>query len=302
MIPSLHQLINKCRPAGLAVVALLAIVPCAIGQNFTMRLWDQVPNRVAGHDAEQADSTDIVRISKVSDPTIEVFLPARSHATGQAVLICPGGGYQILAYDWEGTDIAKWLNGQGIAGIVLKYRLPDPAISEKPHLAPLQDAKQAMRLAKRYAPKWGIDPDKVGVMGFSAGGHLAATLGTQFDQDGRPAFMVLVYPVVSMKDGVTHRWSRKRLIGDNPTQALIDRYSAEANVAANTPPTFLLHATDDKGVPVENSLLMYGALKTNNVPVEMHILPEGGHGFALGIGKKTVARWPGYLADWLAER
>ena len=271
------------------------------GQSFKLPLWEgDIPNRRPNQEREVTDSDDIVKIYKVQQPTIEVFLPSKRNATGQAVLICPGGSYITLAYDWEGTDIAKWLNSQGIAGIVLKYRLPDSISSMVRHKTPMLDAEQAMILIRKHAGEWNIDTKKVGVMGFSAGGHLASTLGTHFTSSAtRPDFMVLVYPVISMKEGVTHIWSRRFLLGYDAGKQLIGQYSNETRVSGNTPPTFLIHSADDDGVPVQNSLLFFEALHAHKVPTEMHIFPEGGHGYGLGNNKPYVNGWPNLLLRWL---
>ena len=296
-----------------ACLTLLAYLPMH-AQTTTLPLYPsgKVPNWKEAGEKEVRNSGDIAVISKVQVPDIAVYLPAKRNATGQAVLVCPGGGYAVLAYDWEGSDIAKWLNSKGIAAIVLKYRLPNAKSNITPHLTPLMDAKRGMRHIRAHAAEWNINPGKVGVMGFSAGGHLASTLGTQFDagdasaQDSierfssRPDFMVLVYPVISMNSKYTHSGSKGNLLGANPDTALVQRYSGELNVTTATPPTFLIHATDDTAVPVENSLLFYGALKDKNVPAEMHIYPYGGHGFGLAIGKGYLQTWNERLADWLA--
>jgi acetyl esterase/lipase len=247
----------------------------------------------------------------VQSPDIAVFLPAKNNATGQAVIICPGGGYGILAYNWEGTDPAKLLNAKGIAAIVLKYRLPNSKNNVVPHLSPLADAKRALRMVRFYATKWNINKNQIGIMGFSAGGHLASTLGTHFDsgnaaspdsieqQSSRPDFMVLVYPVISMTKEIMHKGSRNNLIGEKADSALAKYYSNELQVTNQTPPTFIVHASDDKGVPVENSLLFYQALKDHGIPVEMHIFPVGGHGFGLAIGKGTLEKWSELCVEWI---
>jgi acetyl esterase/lipase len=237
-------------------------------QDITIPLWPagKVPNYQKSDEVEKIENADIVRISKVQSPDITVFLPAKKNSTGQAVIICPGGGYGILAYDWEGTDIAKLLNSKGITAIVLKYRLPSPKSSITPHLTPLMDAKRAMRIVRANADKWGIKKNNIGIMGFSAGGHLASTLATHFDggdknskdsieqQSSRPDFAVLIYPVITMNQSFTHMGSRNNLLGNNPDSSLVNLYSNELQVTKQTPPTFLLHATDDGAVPVENSL------------------------------------------------
>jgi acetyl esterase/lipase len=273
----------------------------SFSQSMKINLWPEgkIPLRINNTIQEESISTDIIRIGKVQIPQIEVYLPNKKSATGQGVIICPGGGYSILAYDWEGTDVAKLLNANGIAAFVLKYRLPDSLSSTAPNQVPLIDAKQAMRLVREKASEWNILPNKIGIMGFSAGGHLAATLSTHFEKDTRPDFSILIYPVISMDKNITHMGSRTNLIGKNPTDAMIKLYSNELHVTGKTPPSFLIHATDDDGVPVENSLLYYQALKKNKVPAEMHIYPFGGHGFGLANGNKSLDSWPRLMINWL---
>ena len=275
----------------------------AYSQNMKINLWPDgnIPLSIKNNLQEQVESTDIIRISKVQIPQLEVFIPNKKAATGQAVIICPGGGYARLAYDWEGTDIAKLLNAHGIAAFVLKYRLPDSLSSSAPEQTPLVDAQQAIRLVRAGAEKWNINPAKVGIMGFSAGGHLASTLSTHFDQSTRPDFSILIYPVITMDKLNAHTGSRKNLLGDHPSEELIHKYSNELQITAQTPPTFILHATDDTTVPVENSLLYYKSLKNNKVPVALHIFPTGGHGFGLALGKGGLEKWPNLLIDWMKE-
>lgn len=286
----------------------------AFSQNHTLNLWPGLPPlQKVSDQQEKFVQEGIVRISNVQIPTIEVYLPTQQISTGEAVVIFPGGGYGILAYDWEGTDFAKWLNSQGIAGIVVKYRLPlSPSLTD-PKEVPLLDAQRAIRLVRQYAESWKINPSKVGIMGFSAGGHLAATLSASFahqlplekdaidNLSARPDFSILVYPVISFQGAPTHGGSRKNLIGDPANPELIKRFSNELQVTANTPPTFLVHAQDDKAVPLENSLLYYQALHAKGVKAALHIYPTGGHGFAFGLGKEAVSGWREVLLGWLKE-
>jgi len=284
----------------------------AMAQNYTLPLWDGTPPLQKDMNLqEDVRDENIIRIANVQTPTIEVYLPNKQIATGEAVVIYPGGGYAILAYDWEGTDFAKWLNSQGIAGIVVKYRLPISESLTDPKEVPLLDAQRAIRMTRANAEAWNIDPGKVGVMGFSAGGHLASTVSTQYDLEvdrakdaidalsARPDFSILVYPVISFRDAAVHSGSRKNLIGENASQELQDRFSGELNVDENTPPTFLVHAQDDKGVPIENSLLYYNALNKHGIPASLHIYPKGGHGFGFGMGKGAVENWRSVLLDWI---
>src|SRR5688500_17449078 len=243
-------------------------------QEHKLLLWPSgnVPNYKKTVEVEKRDSGNFVSVSLVQQPAIEVYLPSKQNATGQAVVICPGGGYGFLAYDWEGTDIAKWLNANGIAAIVVKYRLPISKSNIDPKLSPLLDAQRAIRTVRANAEKWNIKRDKIGIMGFSAGGHLASTAGTHFDkgnpnasdsidnQSSRPDFMILMYPVITMLRQSMHQGSRNNLIGANADSATVKNYSNELQVTKETPPTLLIHSTDDKTVPVENSLVFYQAL------------------------------------------
>lgn len=285
----------------------------SFSQEFVMSLWPEgkIPNYKKTDEKEKIDSGETIKISLVQSPQITVYLPARRSATGQAVIICPGGGYQYLSYNWEGTDPARWLNSKGIAAIVLKYRLPNSKSNIKPELSPLLDAKRAIRMVRFYAAKWDVKKNMIGIMGFSAGGHLASTLLTHFDvgdktstdpieqESSRPDFGILIYPVISMSKPIMHTGSRNNLIGEHPDSALAKYHSNELQVTSQTPPTFIVHATDDKTIPVENSLLFYQALRDNNVSAEMHIFPKGGHGFGLGIDRGEVENWPDLCIQWL---
>jgi acetyl esterase/lipase len=285
------------------------IVPA---QEFRLPLYSgAIPNSKNTGDSEKTERTDITFITHVQVPDIAVYLPTKKLATGQAVVICPGGGYWGLAYDLEGTDIARLLNSMGVAAIILKYRLPLYGNTIEPHKAPLMDAQRAMRLVRHNAPKWNINPSKIGIMGFSAGGHLASTLGTHFDpgnrmasdsvekESCRPDFMILMYPVISFTDSGMHVGSKEALIGKVPDPMLARYYSNELQVKDDTPPAFIVHADDDNGVPVENSLLMYKALRARHIPAELHILSEGEHGFGLGTGNDHIASWTNSLKLWL---
>ena len=280
---------------------------------ITLPLWEDDPPNSKVSEAEERGWTDkVLRIERVQTPAIEAHLPASIVANGQAVVVCPGGGYRYLSYEWEGTEIANWLNAHGIAAIVLKYRLPDDDSNVEPKLSPLLDAQRAMRLTRHHATEWGIDPARVGVMGFSAGGHLASTLGTHFDLgnanasdpvdrlSSRPDFMILMYPVVTMLEGVAHAGSRRMLLGDSPSDADLRMYSNELQVTDATPPTFIVHSQDDATVPVANSIGFYEALLAHKVPVEMHLYPYGGHGFGLALGRGRLEGWSDLCLDWLA--
>lgn len=253
-------------------------------------------------------------VSHVTVPTLTVYLPPAGTATGAGVVVCPGGGYHGVAIDKEGHDIARWLNRFGVAGFVLKYRSPSAAKGpqSRPY-GPLRDAQRALRLVRSRAGEWGIRPDCLGILGFSAGGHLAASASTRFaDSDEpdpalaalscRPDFTVLIYPVVSFTaDGVTHVGSRNNLLGPNPPEELKRRFSCELQVGKDTPPAFLVQ-TEDDAVPVANSILYYQALKQAGVPAEMHLYPEGGHGYGMRVRGFGVDTWPDRCREWLLRR
>jgi acetyl esterase/lipase len=291
----------------LALTLTLQPYHIAKSQELKMQLWPGKGDTTG----EILETSNIMWIKNVQVPDIRVYLPTKQSATGQAVLVCPGGGYMGLAYDWEGKDIAKWLNAYGIAAVVLKYRLPSAFHDSLKHIYALEDAQRAIRITRQHAGEWNISPDKVGVMGFSAGGHLAATLGTCYDVQGphkaesidtisaRPDFMILMYPVITMGELATHMGSRKALLGEQPDPGMIRRYSPEVLVNDRTPPAFIVHAYDDKVVPVENSMLMFQALRAHSVPAEMHIFPAGGHGFSLATKPGMPHSWPALCIEWM---
>ncbi|OHB73791.1 MAG: 1,4-beta-xylanase [Planctomycetes bacterium RBG_16_55_9] len=246
-------------------------------------------------------------------PSLTVYLPAKEKANGAAVVIFPGGGYGHLAVDHEGHQIAQWLNSLGVAGFIVKYRHSRSGAGYG-HPAPLQDAQRAIRLIRSRAKQWNVDPSRIGIIGFSAGGHLASSAGTHFqtrysqakdaidELSCRPDFMILMYPVVSFTESFTHKGSRKNLLGENPDKELVESLSNERQVTPQTPPTFLVHADDDKVVPPENSLYFYLALRKANVPAEMHVYEKGGHGFGPGVGKGACSSWMPRCADWMKGR
>lgn len=224
----------------------------------------------------------------VTKPTLEIYLPEKGQGRTTAVLIVPGGGYGVVVYQGEGIGTAKQLAKAGMAAFVLKYRLPDDSVMVDKTIGPLQDAQQAIKLIRENAAKWNVDENKVGIIGFSAGGHLASTAATQFQKalvqnskntPLRPDFQIVVYPVISMQDSLMHSGSRRSLLGNSPSKELVNLYSSELQVTAQTPPTYITHAADDKTVDVENSIRYFQSLRRNGVEVEMHIYPKGGHGF-----------------------
>jgi acetyl esterase/lipase len=243
--------------------------------------------------------------SGVTKPTIEIYLPEKENSTGAAVVICPGGGYAVVVYQAEGIRTAEEFAKNGIAAFILKYRLPSDLTMIDKAIGPLQDAQQAIKIVRENASKWGINPDKIGIMGFSAGGHLASTEATHYrtsvieNKDStnlRPDFQILVYPVISMQDGLTHLGSRTNLLGDNPSKKLIDEFSNELHVDVNTPPAYITQAGDDKTVDVDNSIVYYEALRHHNVAAELHLYPHGGHGFVLRLKTED---WMAPIFKWM---
>jgi acetyl esterase/lipase len=287
------------RAASSIIVALVVASP-ADAQDATrpspMPLWVGGAPGAAGR-----DSADV--------PTISLYLPVDPKPTGAAIVICPGGAYGFLA-DHEGHTIALWLNSVGVTAVVLKYRL-GPRYH---HPAPLQDVARAIRTVRARAAEWGIDPGKIGIMGFSAGGHLASTIATHFDAgdpaspdpiervSSRPDIAVLAYPVISMADGITHAGSRRNLLGDTPSADLVAELSNENHVTPQTPPTFLFHTADDAVVPVENSLRFAAALRAAHVPYELHVFEHGAHGVGLAADNLVLGAWPALLRAWLRTR
>ena len=283
-------------------------------QTVTLKLWPEgIPGSISDPSyIEKIITTDgrITRCNNVVTPDLTVFLPAPEKANGAAVMICPGGGYGTLAFDHEGNAIAKWLNDNGIAGIILKYRLPSDQIMKDKSVGPLQDAQEAMRVIRRHASEWKIDPEKVGVIGFSAGGHLASTISTHYAENvydvkdntsARPDFSLLIYPVISMDTLITHRGSRNNLLGLKPGDDLVKRFSNELQITADTPPAFLVHSSDDNAVPVMNSINYYKGLQKNKIPAELHIFQKGGHGYGLAPNGGTESAWSGLCLKWLMQ-
>jgi acetyl esterase/lipase len=300
-----NNMMKITRAAGLTIVILFIISGSILAQQVIPLYEGAIPNSIKGPNKEIETSWHAA--IKVSQPTLTVFAPPASLANGTAVIICPGGGYMALSIKIEGSDIAQKLNALGITAFVLKYRLPDDSIMVDKSIGPLQDAQKAILIVKTRAKEWGVDTTKVGIMGFSAGGHLASTAGTHFNKSFienplsislRPGFMILVYPVISLSDSIGHKGSREALIGKHPDQKEIAYFSNELQVTPNTPPAFLIHAGDDKTVSVKNSVEFYLALQRNKVPAGMHIFPKGLHVFLLEPAKST---WFGYCAKWMQE-
>jgi acetyl esterase/lipase len=250
-----------------------------------------------------------LRIKKVKIPTLTMFTPLHGEAYGTAVLICPGGGYSHLAFNKEGVDIAKWFNSIGITAFVLKYRLPSDSIMKDKTIGPLMDAQKAIRIIRSNAEKWDINPNRIGVVGFSAGGHLASTLCTHYNEkvydadtiSAKPDFSILGYPVISMELKITHMGSRENLLGMNPDEEQVIKFSNDQQVNRNTPPAFLFLAEDDNTVPIQNSINYFKALSKFKIPAELHIYEKGGHGFGLAKKGGTASEWPDACKNWLKE-
>jgi len=302
----------KTKAIIILLIFINALMMNSTAQTLTLKLWpDGIPgSKTDASYVEKITTTDgrITRCEKVVTPDLTIFLPAPEKANGAAVLICPGGGYGVLAFDHEGNAIAKWLNDNGIAGIILKYRLPSDQIMIDKSIGPLQDAQEAIRIIRRNAVSWKINPDKIGVIGFSAGGHLASTLSTHYAEkvydvkdntSARPDFSLLIYPVVSFDTAITHRGSRNNLIGLKPGEEQVRRFSNELQITASTPPAFLVHSADDKAVPVMNSIGYFKGLQKNNIPAELHIFQKGGHGYGLSPNGGTESSWPDLCIKWL---
>lgn len=242
-------------------------------------------------------------------PRITVCPASKEKATGAGIVVCPGGGYGGQAMDHEGYQIAAWLNGEGISAFILEYR-----VAPYRHPIPLGDAQRALRLVRSRAAEWNVDPKRLGILGFSAGGHLVSTVGTHFDmgkpeaadpidrESARPDFMVLCYPVITFKPPYAHMGSRKNLLGDNPDPALVENLSNETQVTADTPPAFLFHTSGDSGVPPENSVMFYSALHKAGVPAEMHIFEKGEHGVGLAPDDPALSVWPKLCIEWIRGR
>lgn len=294
-----------------AAIIMASLHTKVSGQEVTPLYDKKIPGSkdVTDNEKSETGTDSILRISKVTKPTLTAYLPAKQNKAGTAVIICPGGGYTILAAGHEGADVAKRFNEMGIAAFVLKYRIPDDSAMTNKETAPLQDAQRAIQLVRKGAKKWNINPDKIGIMGFSAGGHLASTAGTHFQTSYidnsentslRPDFMILVYPVISFSDSIGHTGSRDNLLGKNPSPEKIKEYSNEMQVTSKTPPAFLVHAKDDDVVNVKNTLYFAEALKKNNVPVEVYLYEKGGHGFGMNNRTSNI-KWMDNVEQWMKK-
>lgn len=298
------------RPLFLFMLSSLLPFSTLLGQMEFPLYIGNIPYAIPVENKEEIETRPegIRFFRKTSIPTLTVFKP--ESANGQAVLILPGGGYSGTAFDHEGIDVAKFLNKNGITAVILRYRIPNDKYCTQKHLAPLRDALEGIRYVRRKAKEWNVKENRIGVMGFSAGGHLAATTSTLYDKNvvdipkdsisGRPDFSILIYPVITFSDPFLHGGSKRNLLGENPDSSLISLFSPEKQIVRNTPPAFLVHAADDKTVHVQNSILYYQASISQGLKVEMHLYPEGGHGFGLK-NKTTNDYWPDRLINWLSK-
>lgn len=290
---------------------LLILAGNLSSQNKTINLWNgKVPGAIPNSSYQQKVDAPDNWIEKqfIIEPTLDLYQAPAEKANGTAVIICPGGGYWGLAFAHEGIDVAKWFNSMGITAFVLKYRLPDNSIMVDKSIGPMQDGQEAIRMVRRHAKEWGINPHKIGIMGFSAGGHLASTLSTHYNEkvydqadntSARPDFSLLIYPVISMDKNITHMGSRNNLLGENPSQEQVKHFSNELQVNSKTPPAFLVHSIDDGAVPVQNSINYALAMHESNVPCELHLYEKGGHGYGLGQSTDTESTWPEACRKWL---
>jgi acetyl esterase/lipase len=293
---------------ALFTLIFIAMAFTGLAQTIIPLYPNIIPNSKVAPDEEISEQRDgITIVSKISKPTLTIFLPAKEKANGTAVVICPGGGYWINAISHEGTDVAKRFNEMGVAAFVVKYRIPNDATMLNREIGPLQDAQQAIKTVRQRAKEWNVNVNQIGIMGFSAGGHLASTAGTHFDTavipdaeniSLRPDFMILIYPVISFNDQITHMGSRDQLIGKMPSAEKIAYYSNELQVTAKTPPTFLVHASDDDVVNANNSVAFYQSLLKYKVPAELHIYQKGGHGFGMN-NKTTNDQWMDRCKNWM---
>ena len=292
----------------LALLFTLTVNYCFAQQEIPL-YSGKIPNSKKTANEEEKKANELVDslTFNVSIPTLTVFLPPKDKANGTAVIICPGGGYHVLLTKREGTDVARTFNNLGVTAFVLKYRLPSDKTMKDRSIGSLQDAQRAIQLVREKAVEWKIDPQKIGIMGFSAGGHLAATAGTHYREalientkgtSLRPDFMLLINPVISFTDRIGHTGSRNNLLGDAPTEKQILLYSNELHVNNATPPAFLVHSNADSVVPVANSLSFYSALQHNGVTTGLHIYAKGEHGF---LTTPSFDEWFGRCVHWMKE-
>lgn len=294
------------------ITFLLLMLPTVLPAQKTILLYDgkppgMQPAALSVKENIRTDKTVGLLVSNITRPSLEVYLPESGKVNGTAVIICPGGGYHILLLSREGRDVAKAFTKVGVTAFVLKYRLPSPTLVREPSYVPLQDAQEAIRIVRSRAAEWGVDEKKIGIMGFSAGGHLAASAGTHADSavipnagktDLRPDFMLLVNPVISFTDSIGHAGSRRNLLGQSPEEVQVRWFSNELHVNGQTPPAFLVHAGDDSEVGEMNSILFYQRLRAHRIPASLHIYQKGEHGF---LQEPAFEEWFGRCLFWMKQ-
>lgn len=295
------------RQSSFAIFLFIAMNTITHAQQVILLYKGSIPNSRITKDEESTTNNGVLFINKVSRPALIAYLPPKELATETAVIICPGGGYTSLAARHEGTDVAQEFAKHGVAAFVLKYRIPDDSTMVKKEIGPLQDAQQAIKIVRERAAEWNLNVKQIGIMGFSAGGHLASTAGTHYktalienknNTSLRPDFMILIYPVISFSDSIGNIGSREHLLGKNISAEKKEYYSNELQVTDDTPPAFLVHASDDDGVKVENSVYFYEALIRHHVPAEMHVFQSGVHGFGMHIPKRKDL-WMETCFNWM---
>ncbi|WP_461637038.1 alpha/beta hydrolase [Labilibaculum euxinus] len=301
----------KLKRVGILMFLMLMVFGSSFSQSKVIELWNgKVPGAIHNDKFKQIVDTTASWVDKHSiiNPYLDVYLAPKEKSNGTAVVICPGGAYVGMAVKHEGSQVAKWLNSLGVTAFVLKYRLPDDSIMKNKAVAPLQDGQRAIRIVRSHAKEWGINPQKIGIMGFSAGGHMASTLSTHYNEkvyesddltSARPDFSLLIYPVISMEKGITHWGSRVNLLGDNPTPEQVKHFSNELQVNSETPPAFMVHSLDDGAVPVQNSINYALALQKFKIPCELHLYQTGGHGYGMGNSTNTESTWTEACRKWL---
>ena len=302
----LKNIIKHLLPVTFTFLFCLPVIISAQEKPLAIPLWSKGAPGFESRRNEPELAKDYW-VRNIHNPSITVYLPPKEKATGAAVIICPGGGHRLLVFNAEGVEPALFLNSIGVAAFVLKYRIPNDSSMADKKIGPLQDAQRAIQLVRMHAKEWNIDANKVGIMGFSAGGHLASTAATHFSHSYidnknnislRPDFSIFIYPVISFQDSIGHIGSRDQLIGKRPSKQLLDSFSNELQVTAQTPPTFLVHATDDDAVPVMNSITFYESLLRYKIPAELHIYKAGGHGFGM-YNETTKDLWMERCKNWM---
>jgi acetyl esterase/lipase len=305
---------SSLKQIALALICLIIVTGNISGQSKVINLWNgKIPGAIRNDKFKQTvDSADNwIKMRFVTDPSLDMYPAPAEKSIGTAVIICPGGAYWGIAVEHEGAQVAKWLNSLGITAFVLKYRLPDNSIMENKSIGPMQDGQKAIRLVRDHAKEWKIDPHKIGIMGFSAGGHLASTLSTHFNEkvyksddltSARPDFSLLIYPVISMDSSITHWGSRVNLLGASPSSELVKHFSNDLQVNSETPPAFMVHSLDDDAVPVQNSINYALGMHKFHIPCELHLYQTGGHGYGMGKSANTESTWPEACCKWLVSR